>query len=196
MFYSFCRPLVRLFMKMLFRLRVEGVGHVPAEGPVILCSNHLSNLDPMTVACMLDRKVRFVAKAELFRIPLLNTVITALGAIPVKRGSVSRETIRATLEVLRAGEVICIFPQGTRSEDVGEGKKGAASFALKTGAAVIPVAISGYRLFRPTKVIYGEPVDLDVARNLPPGEGVDRVTEEIMTAIARLLDRARRTDQA
>jgi len=192
MFYSFCRPLVRLFMKIFFRLRAVGTGHVPAEGPVILCSNHLSNLDPLTVACMLDRRVRFIAKEELFRIPLLKTVITALGAIPVRRGAVSRDTVRAALEVLRAGEVLCIFPQGTRSADIGEGKKGAASFALKTNAAVIPVAISGYRLFRRTTVMYGEPVDLAAVRDLPTQEGAERVTGEIMASIARLLDETRR----
>lgn len=196
MLYSFCRPLVRLFMKLFYRLRVDGVEHIPAEGPVILCSNHLSNLDPMTVACMLERKVRFIAKAELFRIPLFGSLITALGAIPVKRGSVSRETIRATLKVLRAGEVVCIFPQGTRSDKIGEGKKGAASFALKSGAVVIPVAVSGYRLFRPTTVLYGEPIGLEAFESLPPGEGVDRMTETIMSSIAQLVDRVHRVDKS
>jgi 1-acyl-sn-glycerol-3-phosphate acyltransferase len=187
--YRFFRILLRLLFRLLYRVKIEGLQHIPAQGPVILCSNHISLLDPPLVGTYLSRKLRYMAKAELFRIPLFGRLITHLGAVPVKRGGVSKETIKRVLEILRQGEMICIFPEGTRSSQLSMGKKGAASFALKTGATVIPAAIIGdYKLFRPMKLIYGSPVDLDPYREDASSDQLEAATNAIMDAIRRLLE--------
>ncbi|GGA22937.1 lysophospholipid acyltransferase family protein [Paenibacillus physcomitrellae] len=188
MIYSFCRVIVRAIYKLLFRFEAAGLEHVPQEGGVLLCSNHISNFDPPAVALLLKRKVHFMAKAELFEVPVFGKLITELGAFPVKRGGVSKESIKTSLKLLREGYVMGIFPEGTRKAAADAAvKKGAANFALRSGAAVVPVAIIGtYKLFRKVKVVYGPPVDLDEFRSDPSGEAVEAATERIMTSIREL----------
>lgn len=189
MVYRFLRILSRILFRLLYRVKIEGLQHVPARGPTLLCSNHISVLDPPFIATFLSRKVRFMAKAELFENPLFGRLITYLGAFPVKRGGISKETVKLALDLLRQGELMCIFPEGTRQGSAVMGKKGAASFALKTGATVIPVAIIGnYRLFRPLKIIYGEAVDLEEFRETASSENLEKATEKIMSSIRRLMD--------
>lgn len=192
MIYSFCRGALRLFYKLLFRLEAHGLEHIPAEGGVLLCSNHLSNLDPPTIGILLQRKVHFMAKKELFDIFGLGWLIKQLGAFPVKRGGVSKESIKTALTLLREGHVMGIFPEGTRNkgEDASIGKRGAATFALRSDAAVIPVAIIGnYKLFRKMKVVYGPPVDLSAFKEEKGADAAEMATEAIMARIAELKSR-------
>jgi 1-acyl-sn-glycerol-3-phosphate acyltransferase len=188
MIYSFCRFVVIAIYKLLFRIEVKGLEHVPSEGGVLLCSNHISNFDPPAVALMLKRKVHFMAKAELFEVPVFGKLITELGAFPVKRGGVSKDSIKISLNLLRGGKVMGIFPEGTRKAAADAAiKKGAANFALRSGAVVIPVAIQGnYKLFRKLQVVYGPPVDLDEFRADPTGEAVELATNRIMDSIRQL----------
>ncbi|AWB45030.1 1-acyl-sn-glycerol-3-phosphate acyltransferase [Paenibacillus sp. CAA11] len=189
MIYNFGRGLLRVLYKLLFRLEGHGLHHVPREGGVLLCSNHISNFDPPTIGILLKRKVHFMAKAELFNIPVLGWLFRELGAFPVKRGGVSKESIKTTLKLLRGGEIIGIFPEGTRSRtgEIGEGNKGAATFALRSDAVVIPVAIMGsYKLFRKMKVVYGPPVDLDEFRENPGTDAAELATARIMSEIVKL----------
>ncbi|WP_334071604.1 MULTISPECIES: lysophospholipid acyltransferase family protein [Paenibacillus] len=192
MIYSFCRGALRLIYKLLFRLEAHGLEHIPAEGGVLLCSNHISNLDPPTIGILLQRKVHFMAKKELFDIVGLGWLIKQLGAFPVKRGGVSKESIKTALTLLREGHVMGIFPEGTRNkgEDAGIGKRGAATFALRSDAAVVPVAIIGdYKLFRKMKVVYGPPVDLSAFKEDKGPDAAEMATEAIMARIAELKSR-------
>ncbi|WP_127530776.1 lysophospholipid acyltransferase family protein [Paenibacillus kobensis] len=187
MIYVFSRAVLRLLYGLLFRLKAENIHYVPDTGPVILCSNHLSNFDPPTIGIKLDRKVQFMAKKELFDIPLFGRLIKALGAFPVKRGGVSKEAIRASIDLLTAGGMMGIFPEGTRKSNGEAAKKGAAMIALRSGAAIIPVYIDGnYKLFRKTIVRYGPPVDLSDIIAEPSSDSLDRVTERIMSHIRAL----------
>lgn len=176
---------------IFFPLKIEGKHHVPKEGPVLLCANHISLLDPPAVGIWLERKVSFFAKEELFHIPLLGSIIRKLGAIPVKRGAGDRKALSLTLDVLKQGGIVGIFPEGTRIQSgiIEEGKKGAAFFALRSNAAVIPVAIVGpYRLFRKTRIIYGAPIDLSSFRELKSNSNVlAEVSSLIMEHIRRLM---------
>ncbi|MVP00064.1 1-acyl-sn-glycerol-3-phosphate acyltransferase [Paenibacillus sp. N10] len=191
MFYRFARGLCNLFYALFFRLRVIGRENIPEVGGVLLCSNHISNFDPPTVGIRLKRQVHFMAKAELFQIPVLGPIINKLGAFPVKRGGVSKESIKGAISLLRDGHVLGIFPEGTRNNPGGIGKKGAAMFALKSGAAVIPAAIIGdYRLFRRMTVVYGKPVDL-TSFTESGSPDLEQVTEHIMQAIQALADEYR-----
>lgn len=186
MIYKFAVVVLRVLYKVLFRLEAKGLEHVPKEGGVILASNHISNFDPPTIGILLDRKVHFMAKKELFDVFGVGWLITQLGAFPVKRGGISKESIKNSLNILRSGKVMGIFPEGSR-HDHGDGKKGAASFALRSDAAIVPVAIVGnYKLFRKVKVVYGEPLDLTKYKENPAPENVDLLTAELMNKIAEL----------
>lgn len=190
MLYVFFRVCLRILFRLLYRVRVEGVHHIPGDGPVILCSNHISLLDPPLVGTYLTRKVRYMAKAELFGIPVFSHILRHIGAFPVKRGGISKESIRLAIDILKQGEMLCIFPEGTRSAAMAMGKKGAASFAMKSGATVIPAAIIGqYKLFQPMKIVYGPAVDLDAYREEVTSENLELATDKIMNAIRGLLDK-------
>ncbi|GIO42860.1 MULTISPECIES: lysophospholipid acyltransferase family protein [Paenibacillus] len=189
MIYNICRALLRGIYKILFRLEAKGLENIPSSGGVLLCSNHISLLDPPTIGILLDRKVHFMAKKELFDIVGFGWLIRQLGAFPVKRGGVSKESIKTSLLLLREGHVMGIFPEGSRQkgDDGGEGKKGAATFALRSDATVIPVAIIGqYKLFRKTRVVYGAPVDLEAFKELKGAEAAEQATEKIMSQISEL----------
>lgn len=108
---------------VLFPLKTIGRENIPEEGGVLLCGNHTSLLDPMTMGIKLKRKVNYMAKAELFNIPVLGQLVRQLGAFPVKRGGVSKESIKTALNLLRSGQVMGIFPEGTRNSDSGIAKK-------------------------------------------------------------------------
>ncbi|WHY17863.1 lysophospholipid acyltransferase family protein [Paenibacillus sp. G2S3] len=183
MIYVFCRGLLRLIYAIIFPLKIVGEENVPKEGGVLLCANHISLLDPMTIGIKLDRQVKYMAKAELFKVPVLGWLINKLGAFPVKRGGVSKESIKTALNTLRGGNVMGIFPEGTRNSDAGVAKKGAASFALRSGAAVVPAAIVGeYKPFRRMVVVYGAPIDLSQFAGAG-SESLEAVTDVIMERI-------------
>ncbi|MCE3201950.1 1-acyl-sn-glycerol-3-phosphate acyltransferase [Paenibacillus sonchi] len=186
MIYVICRGLLRFIYAILFPLKIIGKENVPEEGGVLLCANHISLLDPMTIGIKLRRQVKYMAKAELFKVPVLGWLIDKLGAFPVKRGGVSKESIKTALNTLRSGHIMGIFPEGTRNADSGAAKKGAASFALRSGAAVVPAAIVGsYKPFRRMTVIYGAPIDLSSFAGAG-SESLEEVTDVIMGRIREM----------
>lgn len=192
MLYAAGRILCRLFFAAVFRWKVEGVHFIPSTGPVVFCSNHISYFDPPLIgAAVTTRKIHFMAKAELFRIPLFNSLITHLGAFPVRRG-VGTGTLRRSLKYLQANEAIALFPEGTRSKtgQLGKAYSGGALIALKSGAPVIPVAISGhYRLFHRTHIRFGPPVDLSsLQQGKITTDDAKKATEKIMQDIQKLLN--------
>jgi 1-acyl-sn-glycerol-3-phosphate acyltransferase len=132
-----------------------------------------------------------MAKQELFKIPVLRSIIRYLGAFPVKRGTSDKKAIRIALERLSAGEVVLIFPEGTRSKtgQLGKGFSGSGFLALKVKCTVIPTAIVGrYRLFSKVKIFFGPPIYLDDLRSEKAGRAeIEQATERIMEGIRKLL---------
>ncbi|UFJ42805.1 1-acyl-sn-glycerol-3-phosphate acyltransferase [Brevibacillus humidisoli] len=191
-YYILFRTFFRWLFSVFYRWQVIGAEHIPKKGPVILCANHISNLDPPLLGSGIERQVHFMAKEELFRIPILSFLITQFGAFPVRRGAGDRAAIRATLEVLQQGKILGIFPEGSRSKtgQLKPGQPGAAMFALRSEAQVVPVAIIGpFRLFRPVKIVYGQPIDLSRFRQGKSNSNTLReVTELIMQQIQQLID--------
>lgn len=192
MSYTIFRAILRFIYRILFRLKAVGTENIPAEGAVIIASNHISLLDPPAVGVLIKRKVHFMAKEELFKAPVLGPLIKSFGAYPVKRGGVSIDAIKSSINILKSGKVMGVFPEGTRQKaddpDAALGaKKGTAMIALRSKAVVIPVAIVGnYKLFRRTLIVYGKPVDI---QSVTVEEGQDiyvAVTEEIMKQIHKL----------
>jgi 1-acyl-sn-glycerol-3-phosphate acyltransferase len=192
MLYSFLKSLAGVVFSTWFRVKADGKEHVPKEGAVIVCCNHISMWDPVVIGYVMPRPLRYMAKAELFRVPLLRQLITKVGAFPVKRGGVSKETIRQSLDLLAAGEMLLIFPEGTRNLDGSSAaKRGAVNLAFKSGAVIIPAAITGtYRPFSKVAVKIGEPVDLRQLREIGTTEAQLEATEIIMQAIHRLKGRS------
>ena len=181
---------------LIFRLRVSGKEHIPREGGFVLSANHLSNLDPWPLGLPLfpHRQIRFMAKAELFRWPL-GPVIKAGGAFQVRRGLGDAEAIETAVQLAREGEVVAIFPEGTRRK---KGLKktrqarphtGAVRVAMEAGVPLVPAALAGTdRLSRlgPLRVAYGTPVELGDLRDRDVRKAAEIGTERLMAAIAEL----------
>lgn len=168
MFYRFCRGLFRILFAFFCRWEIEGLQNIPDKGPVIVIANHVSNWDPVVVGSAMKRQVHFMAKKELFKIPVLALLLRALGAFPVDRKHADRAAIRRALELLEEGKIVCVFPEGTRCK-TGEllpPSPGAAYLALKTRVPVCPVALLGTNhifsrgFFRRFQVRVGPPLDL------------------------------------
>jgi len=189
-FYTFARSAVKGILSPVYRFEVVGAENVPSEGGVIVCSNHIDNLDPPAVGITCPRPVSFMAKEELFKLPLLKSILPKLEAFPVRRGMSDREALRKGLGILKEGKVLGLFPEGTRSKDgkLGKGLAGVGFFALRSEAAVVPCAVIGpYRKFKKVKVVYGEPIDLTTYKQERASAEV--VTDVIMSKIAELLDK-------
>ncbi|MCK9857388.1 MULTISPECIES: lysophospholipid acyltransferase family protein [Paenibacillus] len=189
MLYGIFKAVFNVLYGLLFRLEVRGLENIPKEGSVILCSNHISLLDPPAVGIRVPRKVHYMAKAELFKIPVFGPLIRAWGAFPVKRG-VGKDAIRSALNLLGEGKVMGIFPEGTRNSDGAAAKKGAAMIAYRSGAAIIPVAVVGhYKLFRKMRVFYGKPVDISAIINESSPDKLDLITDAIMSRIYEMIEK-------
>ncbi|MFF7188857.1 lysophospholipid acyltransferase family protein [Streptomyces sp. NPDC008222] len=200
--YVLLGPLLRL----LFRPRAEGLEHVPVKGAAIVAGNHLSFADPLLMPAVLKRRITFLAKAEYFQAPGLTGRLTALilhdaGQISVDRtGRAAGETaIREGLGVLAKGELLAIYPEGTRSPDgrLYKGKVGVAAMALAAQVPVIPCAMVGtfeirtpervLPRIRPVAIRFGEPLDFSRFMGMPGDKTVLRaVTDEITYAILQL----------
>lgn len=186
MLYVIFRFLLRVIYTVLFRLEAIGLDNIPKDGPVILASNHISNFDPPTIGVKVPRKVYFMAKEELFKIPVLGFLIKSFGAFPVKRGGVSKDAIKSGITLLKSGKVMGIFPEGSRN-NAGSAKKGTAMIAMRSEAAVVPVAIvGGYKLFRKTKVVYGKPIHLTEIIDESSSDVLEQAMEVVMTRIREL----------
>ncbi|WP_027408601.1 lysophospholipid acyltransferase family protein [Anoxybacteroides tepidamans] len=188
-FYSFAKGVVSCVLKPLYRIEVIGAERFPKEGGVLLCANHISNFDPPVVGITAPRPIHFMAKEELFRVPILKTLLPPLNAFPVKRGMSDRQALRTGLDILKQGRVFGIFPEGTRSKDgkLQKGLSGVGFFALRTDAQVVPCAIIGpYRPLKKLKVVYGEPIAMDELRKQKASP--EEATEYIMRHIQALLD--------
>lgn len=188
-FYGFARSVCNIVLAPIYRFEVIGRENFPSEGGVLLCANHIDALDPPVVGITAPRPVHFMAKEELFNVPVLGKIISNVHAFPVKRGLSDREALRKGLSVLKEGHVLGLFPEGTRSKtgELGKGLAGAGFFALRSNAVVVPCAIIGpYRPFRRLKVVYGKPIDLTEAKSTKMS--TEETTELIMDAIRKLIN--------
>lgn len=143
--YWFILWLAKRAFWLLGGYRVSGIERVPPEGPVIIAPNHLSFLDPPLAACAQPRCLFFMAKEELFKVPMLGTLIRSVRAFPVRRGDNDTEAIRKAIEVLRAGCALLVFPEGTRGDGTALGaiSPGIAMLAKRSNAVVVPVGMNG-----------------------------------------------------
>ncbi len=188
-FYRFAHSVVGRLLRMLFRYRVIGAEKVPRDGGVIIAANHISNFDPPILGVALPRPVSYMAKKELFALPVLTTILPWLYAFPVDRQAGGTGALRAALRMLKEGRCVGIFPEGGRNvTGTNEEKAGAAFLAAASGAPVVPAAIVGTRRLRPfgkVTVIFGDP--MHVVRNRQSKEDdLEKGAAEIMQRIRTL----------
>jgi 1-acyl-sn-glycerol-3-phosphate acyltransferase len=193
---------VKPLMRGWFRMRIQGAGRVPSSGPVILASNHRSNVDPVLLASAVHRPVTFMAKAELFVGPLA-WILNAIEQVPVRRGGIDREALRDGAAVLRRGGVLGLFPEGTR----GDGRftsihPGIAYIVVQQHCPIVPVAIFGTERVRrrfgwvpwasPVRVVIGEPFELPGPGDAPTAARAARRagTEQLGRALREFLHQA------
>ncbi len=145
LYYALKWTLVSPILQVYFRGRIYGAENIPQTGSLVVVSNHASNYDPPLVSYCVRRPVAYMAKEELFKIPILKQVIELYGAYPVSRGSADRSAIRAALKYLDEGWAVGVFLQGTRTPDgrITDPKRGAALIAAKAKAPLLPVCLWG-----------------------------------------------------
>jgi 1-acyl-sn-glycerol-3-phosphate acyltransferase len=144
-FYDGHRAPLRLLFTCLTRIEAEGLSHMPRRGGVVVVSNHLTQLDPLVLGVLFTRQLHFMAKEELFAFKPLGWWLRKTGTFAVRRGETDRAALRRAEDLLRAGKVVMIFPEGTRSAgaQVQAARAGAAMLAARTRSPLLPVAITG-----------------------------------------------------
>lgn len=201
--YWASRGLAWCLAKTVWATQVSGSEHVPSSGGYILASNHLSMIDPLVVGAFVPRRVRFMAKSELWRTPVLRSWLDLVGAFPVRRGESDMGAIKTAIRLLEAGEVVGIFPQGTRRQQDApiEPERGVALIAMRSGAPIVPAAIwgsdrpapcLGLPWFRRVGVRYGPPLELGRVRAKGLKVALDAAADQVAEAIGRLLPERRR----
>jgi 1-acyl-sn-glycerol-3-phosphate acyltransferase len=197
--YRLVEELLRLPVRRGLRWRVEGLERIPADGPVLLASNHVSYFDPIAIANvghLAGRRVRFLAKSELFQKPSMAAALRMMGQIPIVRGTGDTGALDRATAALRAGECVHVFPEGTIADDFEPmaGKTGVARLAKAAGVDVLPVGLWGThrvmppgeqkpeRFRTPITVVVGRPVPVGPDAN--PRETTDRIMEGIVAAVA------------
>ena len=205
--YRLVRGVLFLFCKVFFKIRIEGAQNLPLQGGVILAANHTSYLDIPCTAVALSRRVYFVARQELFRSLPLTVVMNLFQTIPITRGETDISSIKSSLEHLKKGDVICLFPEGTRSLDGRISKPAGAGIgflAVKSGVPVVPLCIRGtYQALPkgshwihpyPVRISFGEPIYPQKATREHLGkEQYHQVTALVMQSLQVLQEKLWRT---
>jgi 1-acyl-sn-glycerol-3-phosphate acyltransferase len=200
---GFYNWVLRLAYKVLIKHRIVNAHVLPGSGPVILMINHVSAFDPVVVLAAFARPVVPMAKVETFENPKLKWLVQPYGAIPVHRGAVDLQAIKAATEVLKSGGVILIAPEGTRSKTGGliQAQEGFAFLATRTNAQIVPVAITGTSAVgpalkslrrAPVTITLGEPFRMDTGGKKADRAMLQTLTDDAMRRLARLLPESMR----
>lgn len=199
MLYRFLYVFVNWLVRIMAEVTVTGAENMPRGGGVLLVSNHLTNYDPLLCGMCFKRRLNYMAKIELYRNPLVTHIINSLNAFPVHRGQADRAALRRAEELLRLGRVVALFPEGHRSHGAGvqESKGGIALIARRSGAPILPVAITGAEHLLPPQLLHWRPwrrptltVTIGEPFTLPQTSGradYDAIANTIMGRVAALL---------
>ena len=190
-FYSVIYSILWVLAGIFFPWKSKGQENFPDSGGIVMCANHTSFLDPILVmlSATKKRQLHIVAKAELYKIPVFKWILKGIEVIPVKRGMSDISSFKECLRVLREGERLLIFPEGTRVKEgeTADPRAGAIVMAARAGVPVMPVFVGKKkRLFRKTDVIFGQPYELTFEGRKPTHEDSLRLADELMAKINAL----------
>lgn len=201
----FCRFLLRtLAFTFLVRLdQVDGLENIPTQGPAVILMNHIAFVDPIVLIYVIPRLIIPMAKIEVYDYPVIGIFPRIWGVIPVRREEVDRRAIQAALDVLHAGEIILVAPEGTRNPALQRGKEGFAYLASRSGAPIIPAAIDGtigYPALRFSRrwnqggvsVKFGDPIYFREELARAGRDQLRKMADEVMYQLAKLLPEHRR----
>lgn len=195
MFYEGWKAFGVFICSILFPTKRTFEAPIPEEGPLILCGKHISNADGPLSLLFFPRKVNFMAKMELFKIPVVGPFIRKMGAFPVVRGKNDVGAVKTALQVLKSGGVLGIFPEGTcvKNNDRGPVKPGAFNLALKTKATIIPFGIYTKnwrrRFFKPSRMSFGKPMTYEELFGDGGKEKLKEVEQIVMTKVYDLSEK-------
>ena len=189
-FYRGCYRFARAVLSVVFRIDIKGKENIPS-GAAMICSNHSNLIDPIFIAFAFGIKcfLHFIAKVELFNIPVLSAVVIKLGAIKVDREKMGAETIKSTLKYFRNDEKVAIFPEGTRTRDPDaiSAKFGAVKIAERAGVPIVPVYVPRRkRLFSKITVVIGKPYNIDRQSHKRSPEDYASLSADLMNRIEAL----------
>ena len=200
--YRFMRFFVVGYVRVVYRVRVVGIEHVPRSGPYIIAPSHRSMLDIPLAGAITTRRIRFMGKAPLFRVPVLGAIFRALGGFPVERDGGDVGPVRDSLRILHEGEPLVVYPEGSRQRgrDIAPLQPGAAYLAAKAGVPIVPLGIAGaeetFRT-RPGRlpgfgriiVVVGEPIPPPARQgSIVKRSAVDELTATLHERLQKLLD--------
>jgi 1-acyl-sn-glycerol-3-phosphate acyltransferase len=193
--YETARCVCRVMAALMFDLRVYGATTVPRSGGVLLVSNHQSYLDPVLVAMRLPRRLRYLAKAQLFAVPGFSRLIRVLGAVPLRRGAGDVGAVRLAIDLLRQGELLTVFPEGTRTRtgEIAPVKAGVAIIIRRAAAPVSPVVVDGAFAAwprtawlcrpHPVRVLFGAPLRLEGLDDEQIAARIELALRELLAAL-------------
>ena len=189
LFYTVATAMVKTLLRSLTRWEVKGKENVPRNGPLIVVANHLNLADPPLLSASIPRRIVFMAKEELFS-SRGRAFVRAFGAFPVRRGRLDREALRQAMRVLESGRALGMFPEGKRSlnHQMSEAELGVALIALRSGAPILPIGISGSENIRGFSFIFRRPkvtVTIGHLFSLPKSEG--RLTKDQLVQATGLI---------
>ncbi|WP_058990316.1 lysophospholipid acyltransferase family protein [Anaerococcus rubeinfantis] len=181
MFYRLIYSFLRIIATPLFRIRVHGIEKIPENEKFIVCANHKSLLDPVFIALALDRQVHFIAKKELFEVPVLKNILKFLKAIPAQRDGKDLSVLRDSIKLIKSGKILGIFPEGTRVKEIKREniKDGAGYIALKSKTDILTIEIiSSYKPFFKTDLYIKNLVKIEDFKNLKSKEAMEKIMDE------------------
>ncbi|EGC84495.1 lysophospholipid acyltransferase family protein [Anaerococcus hydrogenalis] len=181
MFYRFIYFLIRLIVTPIYRIKVHGIENIPKDQKYIICANHKSLLDPVFVALAVNRQVHFIAKKELFEIPILKSILKKLKALPAQRDGKDLSVLRDSIKLIKEGKILGIFPEGTRVKEIKREniKDGAGYIALKSKTDILTIEIiSSYKPFRKTDLYIKNPVKVENFKKYKSKDAMEKLMDE------------------
>ena len=184
--YRFLVSIVSVLVKLIYRVKINGIENLKDDQPFIISANHIHIFDPVILATLTKRQIFFLSKKERFEKKLFSKFFGKLGVIPIDRDNTDIKAIKSCFRVIRAGNILGIFPEGTRVKtvDINNMKKGVALIALKNKVNILPIHIEGtYRIFSKITVDIYPMIEINNFENMEDSEAIDKLTEELFNQI-------------
>ena len=184
--YKFLLAIVSVLIKIIYRVRVNGIENFKDDKPIIISANHTHIFDPVILATLTKKQIFFLSKKEIFEKKLSAKFFTKLGVIPIDRENTDLKAIKSCFRVIRSGNILGIFPEGTRVKtiDIKNMKKGIALIALKNKVNILPIHIEGtYKIFSKITVDIYPMIEISNFENMEDSEAIDKLTEELFYKI-------------